>query len=298
MRLFFICTLFSLCIISLFFYRFAYGQDSISISAEHAIVINQDTGDILYEKNAYDEVEIASLTKVLTAIIALEQGDLDEYVSISERAIQATGSSIYLEKSEKITLEDLLYGLMLRSGNDAAIAIAEHVGGSVEGFTFLMNEKVKSLGLSGSHFTNPHGLDEPNHYATAYDLAKMMQYSMENEQFRKIAGTHAYHSASRTYQWNNKNRLLTERYAYCIAGKTGYTSNAGRTLVTSAKKDNQELVAVTFNAPDDWNDHEQLYEWAFAKETEEMIGSQTNKLSFYKRLIHTMSSVMRKIIYG
>lgn len=240
-----------------------YGQANISLSAEHAVVIDEQTGEIVFSKNAHEQTEIASLTKIMTAIVAIEHGDLSDEIVAKERAIHATGSSIYLQQDETMSLEDLLYGLMLRSGNDAAVAIAEHIGGSVEGFTLLMNEKVKLLGLESTTFKNPHGLDEVNHLSTAYDVAQMMRYSMKNDIFRKIAGAPYYQSEDRTYRWNNKNRLLTELYEYCIAGKTGFTKKAGRTLVTTAAKGNQSFIVVTLNAPDDWNDHIRLYEWAF-----------------------------------
>lgn len=276
MRPFYVCIIFSMVTSLILIHSLSVnGQTSIEISAQHAIMIDQHTGEIIYAKEANTQTEIASLTKILTAIVAIENGKLDDVVSVSERAIHTSGSSIYLQEQEKLRLEDLLYGLMLRSGNDAAVAIAEHIGGSVEGFTFLMNEKLKLLGLQQTHFSNPHGLDEAEHLSTAYDVAKIMQYSMENSIFREIAGAKSFQSEVRTYQWNNKNRLLTELYEHCIAGKTGFTKKAGRTLVTSAKKDNQELIVVTLNASDDWNDHARLYEWAFHMEEEKTVLGDT-----------------------
>ncbi len=235
----------------------------LSISAHHAVLLDQESSRILYEKNAHEKTSIASLTKVMTAIIAIEYGDLDDIVKTSNRAIYTSGSSIYLQKKEKMTLEDLLYGLMLRSGNDASVAIAEHIGGSVEGFVFLMNEKAAYLGLTNTHFENPHGLEEKNHYSSAYDVAKLMQYAMENDTFKKITGTKAYHSKNRSYQWNNKNKLLHIYDQYCIGGKTGFTKKAGRTLVSTAKKDGLQLIAVTLNSPNDWNEHISLYNDGF-----------------------------------
>src|SRR5699024_7368504 len=139
-----------------------------------ALLMDASTGRVLVEKNAHEQTRIASLTKIMTAIIAIEEGKLDDIVLASERAVHISGSSIYLQQNEKIRLEDLLYGLMLRSGNDAAVAIAEHIGGSMEGFVYLMNEKARLLGMVNTHFMNPHGLDEDGHYSTAYDLAKLM----------------------------------------------------------------------------------------------------------------------------
>jgi D-alanyl-D-alanine carboxypeptidase len=160
-------------------------------------------------------------------------------------------------------LEDLLYGLMLRSGNDAAIAIAEHVGGSVEGFVFLMNQTAASLGMTDTHFMNPHGLDEEEHYSTAYDMALLMRYAMGNKTFSKISGTTSYQAKTYDYPWRNKNKLLTMLYEPSTGGKTGFTKKAGRTLVTTAKKEKLSFIVVTLNAPDDWNDHMLLYEWGF-----------------------------------
>lgn len=239
--------------------------DQHNISARQAIVMDEETGRVLFEKNAYEKRPIASITKVMTAIIAIEYGDLSEEVTVSRRALQTEGSSIYLQENEKISLEDLLYGLMLRSGNDAALAIAEHIGGSVEGFTYLMNEKAAYIGMVDTRFKNPHGLDEEGHYSTAYDIALLMQYAMQNETFRKISGTKSYQAQNRTYKWFNKNKLLRHLYPYCTGGKTGYTKRAGRTLVTTAEKDGHSLIVVTFHAPNDWQDHIQLYDYYFSQ---------------------------------
>ncbi|MFB4475817.1 D-alanyl-D-alanine carboxypeptidase family protein, partial [Oceanobacillus caeni] len=201
--------------------------------------------------------------KIMTAIIAIESGKMKEKVTVSREAIYTEGSSIYLEQGEKMTLEDLVYGLMLRSGNDAAVAIAEHVGGSLEGFVYLMNEKAKWLGMENTHFDNPHGLDSDNHYSSAYDMAILTKYAMNNEKYKEISGTTSYKSDGRTYSWVNKNKLLTQYYEYCTGGKTGFTKKTGRTLVSTASKDGMDLIAVTLNAPDDWKDHMSLYEWGF-----------------------------------
>lgn len=233
------------------------------VSAEQAVLIDQASGTVLYEKNADNPQLIASITKIMTAIIAIEHGDLTDLVKISSEAVSAEGSSIYLIENEMISLADLLYGLMLRSGNDAAIAIAEHIGGSVEGFVFLMNEKADWLGLQQTSFANPHGLDEEDHYSTSKDIADLMRYAMENEIFAEINQTKTYLSEARDYHWHNKNKLLTNYYEYTIGGKTGYTKAAGRTLVTVAEKDHTQLIAVTINDPNDWFDHMRLYEWGF-----------------------------------
>lgn len=199
----------------------------------------------------------------MTAIIAIESGKMDEMATASRSAIYTEGSSIYLEQGEDMKLEDLVYGLMLRSGNDAAVTIAEHVGGSEEGFVYMMNEKAKWLGMTNTHFDNPHGLDSETHYSTAYDMAILTRYAMENKIFQEISGTETYMAESRSYSWKNKNRLLTQFYEYCTGGKTGYTKQTGRTLVTTAEKDGMKLIAVTLDAPDDWNDHISMFEWGY-----------------------------------
>ncbi|QHT46916.1 D-alanyl-D-alanine carboxypeptidase [Bacillus sp. SB49] len=240
-----------------------HAEANISVSAERAVLMDADSGRVLYEKNAYDPTLIASTTKILTAIIAIEAADIEEKVTVSKRAVYTEGSSIYLTEKEKIPLKDLIYGLMLRSGNDSAVAIAEHVGGSVEGFVQMMNEKALWLGMNDSHFENPHGLDGETHYSTAYDLALLMSYAMKNETFKEVTGSEMYRSKNRDYAWMNKNKLLTQYYDPTNGGKTGYTKKAGRTLVSSAEKDGMQLIAVTLQASDDWNDHERMYEWGF-----------------------------------
>lgn len=234
-----------------------------NVSANNAILMEQSSGRVLFEKKANEKQSIASITKVMTAIIAIESRKMDEKATTSRRAIYTEGSSIYLEQGEKMTVEDLVYGLMLRSGNDAAVAISEHIGGSVEGFVYLMNEKAKWIGMNNTHFDNPHGLESDNHYSTAYDMALLMRYAMENDYFKEITGTTTYQAKTRSYAWQNKNKLLTQYYDYCTGGKTGFTKKAGRTLLTSANKNKMNLIAVTLNAPDDWRDHMEMYEWGF-----------------------------------
>jgi serine-type D-Ala-D-Ala carboxypeptidase (penicillin-binding protein 5/6) len=244
-------------------------QASVSVSARSAILIEQGSGRVLFEKDAHKVSRIASITKIMTAILAIESGKMNGMVKVSDKAVRAEGSSIYLKPGEKIKLEDLVYGLMLRSGNDAAVAIAEYVGGSMEGFVFLMNEKAREIGMENTHFANPHGLDDhENHVSTAYDMALLTRYAMENDVYKKIAGTKVHRAPNPTESWDrvwkNKNRLLTELYDHSTGGKTGYTKRAKRTLVSTAGKDDFELIAVTLNAPDDWNDHIQMFETAFA----------------------------------
>jgi len=240
---------------------------SLGVSAASAVLIEQESGRILFEKDAHQKRRIASITKIMTAILAIESGKMDKYVTVSEKATHTEGSSVYLQPGEKIKLEDLVYGLMLRSGNDAAVAIAENVGGSLDGFVYLMNQKAREIGMLNTHFANPHGLDDhEDHYSTAYDMAILTRYAMENETYRKISGTKVHRAPNPTEEWErvwrNKNRLLT-KYKYTTGGKTGYTKRAKRTLVTTAEKGDMSLIAVTLNAGDDWNDHIAMYEAGF-----------------------------------
>jgi D-alanyl-D-alanine carboxypeptidase len=273
----------------------------LSISAQSAVLMDQSSGRILYEKNPHEVKRIASITKIMTAIVAIESGKLNDTVKVSKRAVGTEGSSLYLLPGEKIKLKDLVYGLMLRSGNDAAVAIAEHVGGSVEGFVFLMNQKAKEIGMKNTHFSNPHGLDDSDdHFSTAYDMALLTRYAMKNKTYRKIAGTKVYKVPDPRGNWDrvwkNKNKLLTEKYPYCTGGKTGYTKKAKRTLVSTAKKGDFDLIAVTLNDPKDWDDHIQMYEYAFKKYDPKVVLPKGNiqkvKNSFYKGRIYTKTEVV------
>ncbi|WP_051189123.1 D-alanyl-D-alanine carboxypeptidase family protein [Halalkalibacillus halophilus] len=252
----------------IFTFCFTYWTSPIvakpNVSAQSAVVIDLATNDILYGTNENESLPVASITKILTAIIAIEQNDLDEKVNISPEASRTVGSSIYTKPGDTYTLEDLIYGLLLRSGNDAALAIAEHVGGSGKGFAHLMNEKASWIGMENSSFQNPHGLDEEGHYSSAYDIALLTSYAMNTSStFREMFGTKKYLNPQSDYYWMNKNKLLLSNDQVCTGGKTGYTSVAGRTLVTTAKRDDKEIVVVTINAPNDWNDHRTLYEYGF-----------------------------------
>ena len=253
-------------------YVAAQGQElgNIQTGAKSAIMIEQSTGRILYEKDAHTKRRIASITKIMTAILAIESGKMDKTVTVTDAILKAEGSAIYLKVGEKIKLSDLVYGLMLRSGNDAAIAIAEYVGGSVEGFAALMNEKAAWIGMENSHFTNPHGLDDSDtHYSTAYDMALLTKYAMGNKKYQKISGTKIHRAPNPNEVWDrvwkNKNKLLTEKYKYCTGGKTGYTKKARRTLVTTASKDGLDLITVTIDDSTDWADHIALYEAGFSQ---------------------------------
>lgn len=241
-------------------------QSYLNVSAEGAVLIDVNSGRVIYEKNPDKQMRIASLTKIMTAIVAIEYGDLSSYVKTSDNAFGVEGSSIYLQNGEKILLGDILYGLMLRSGNDAAVAIAEHVGGSVEGFAYLMNEKAAYLGMTGTYFENPHGLDADNHYSTPRDMAILTSYALKNPTFKEIVSTKVktvpIENENWSRKWYNKNKLLY-RYEWADGVKTGYTKTAKRCLASSATKNGYQLVAITLNAPDDWNDHIRMFEYGF-----------------------------------
>lgn len=237
---------------------------AVGTSGKASIVICSDTNQVLYGENYHEKMGMASTTKIMTAIIALENGNTSDLVTVSQNAAGQEGSSIYLKAGEKIPLEDLLYGLMLNSGNDAAMAIAEHIEGSADAFTEKMNEKALELGLSDTHFENPSGLPDENHYSTAYDMAIIMSYAMKNEEFAKIAGTkeHSIKTPEAVTYLRNHNKLLWQ-YPYTTGGKTGYTKSCGRCFVSAAQKDGVNLVAVTLDAPSDWQDHKHLLDFGF-----------------------------------
>jgi serine-type D-Ala-D-Ala carboxypeptidase (penicillin-binding protein 5/6) len=218
------------------------------------VVIDATNGRTLIGSNEHEQLPIASLTKIWTAIVVLENSDLTEQVYVSQKAATMEGSSIYLKQGTYYSIDFLLHGLMMQSGNDAATALAEHVGGSVEGFVQLMNDKAELHGLSKTHFTNPTGLPDPNHLSSAYDTAKMLQIAMQNESFRQIASTKKFQEGA---FWRNKHRLLHEDVG-AVAGKTGYTKIAGRTLATFFEREQKAFVVVTLNEGNDWNVHKDL----------------------------------------
>ncbi len=238
-----------------------------AISAESYVVMDYDSGRVLLGKNSEKEKLIASTTKIMTAIIAIENGDLNSTRKVGEEVLKAYGSAIYLSLDEEITLKDLLYGLMLRSGNDAAIEIAYHVSGNMEKFVELMNKKAYELGMSNTKFLNNHGLEESDgsgNTSTAYDMAILMRYALKNDTFRSIIGTETYEAktSGKTYVWQNKNKLL-KMYEYNIGGKTGFTKKAKRTLVTASKKEDKTCIVVTLNDGNDFEDHKNLCEKVF-----------------------------------
>ncbi len=236
--------------------------DAPENAARAAILIHMDSGRVLYEKNADERMLPASTTKIMTALVALERCELSETVTISPSSCGAEGSSIYLRPGEECTAETLLYGMLLASGNDAALALAEHVSGSVEAFVALMNDRAAQLGLLDTHFSNPHGLDAPDHYTSASDLARVACAAMENERFARIVSTRERVFGERVFA--NHNKLLW-RYDGCTGIKTGYTKAAGRCLVSCAERDGLRLLCVTLSDPRDWADHAELLNWGFSE---------------------------------
>ena len=237
----------------------------ISTTAQSAILMDTDNNRIIYSKNIHEVSSVASISKIMTAVLAIESGKLDEEVKINSSINKAYGSAIYIKIGEKMKLRDLIYGLMLRSGNDAALAIADYVGGSVDNFVIMMNHKAKEIGMKNSKFNNPSGLDEDKaNYSTAYDMAILTSYAMKISDYRKIVKTKEYklETNKNNYIWHNKHKLL-RLYKYTTGGKTGYTKIAKRTLVTTASKDNTNLVAVTLNDGNDFKDHMDLFDYGF-----------------------------------
>ena len=235
---------------------------ALAISARKACVLDALSGRVLYDKQADAQSLIASTTKIMTALVVCEQCNVLDRMRIPKEAVGIEGSSMYLQEGEVLTVQELLYGMMLRSGNDAAVALAIYCGGTVEGFAEMMNDKARNLGLRNTHFVNPNGLDAPNHYSTAADLAKLAAYAMENPVFRMTVSAKSIRVGDRYL--TNHNKLLW-RVAGVDGVKTGYTKAAGRILVSSAVRDARRVVAVTIDAPDDWNDHTRFLEESFSR---------------------------------
>ena len=230
-------------------------------SAKSAILLDGQTGRVLYEKQPDTQGLIASTTKIMTALVVCEQVNVLDRVRIPKEAVGIEGSSMYLKEGEVLTVQDLLYGLMLHSGNDAAVALAIYCGGTVEGFAELMNDKAHRLGLENTHFVNPNGLDSPGHYSTARDMAVLSAYAMENPIFYKTVSTKTVTAGGRCLR--NHNKLL-----WMLEGadgvKTGFTKKAGRILVSSCTRNGRRLICVTMNDGNDWQDHKSLMESGFA----------------------------------
>lgn len=237
------------------------------ISAHSAILINADTGEVIYEKNAYEQRAMASTTKIMTALLTLEAGQLDRRFTVDSMAIRVEGTSMGLQEGDIVTRRALCYGMLLPSGNDAANAAAVSISGSLNAFADKMNRKAKEIGMTDTNFVTPSGLDADGHYSTAYDMAILTKYALKNAEFRKICGLS---SASLEYgnppykrTLYNSNKLL-QQYDGCVGVKTGFTDNARRCLVSAAERNGVTLIAVTLNAPDDWSDHAQMLNYGFS----------------------------------
>ena len=244
---------------------YSYNEKSenknLRVNARCAIALDKESHQVLYEQNAYEIVPMASTTKILTSLIAIEQDDLNVPVTISKKASSIRGSKVGYKENEVITLKELIFGLMFKSGNDAAIAIAEHIGGSVEGFAEIMNHYARGIGILDSHFESPHGLDSSQHYSSAYDLALLTCKGMDYDLFREVVGSKSISKDKYNFtrDYNNINKILWK-----IPGangvKTGYTGQAGKCLVSSVNNNNKDIIIVVLNCPDRWNVTKQIYE--------------------------------------
>ena len=235
---------------------------ALDVSAHSAILMDADTGRVLYEKNPEEESLIASTTKIMTALVVLEQGNPEDVVTVPEAAVGIEGSSMYLKAGEELTAEQLLYGMMLSSGNDAAVALALYMDDSIEDFAARMNEKARGLGLTHTSFANPNGLDSEGNYSTAYDLAKITQAALNTPGFTEIVSAKTIQCGG--HYLVNHNKLLWQ-YEGALGVKTGYTKKAGRILVGAAEQKGRRLISVTINAPNDWQDHKAMLDEGFSR---------------------------------
>ena len=256
-----------------------YAQDrSSDISARCAYAYIPEIDAVVFEKNADIRRPMASTTKIMTAVVVLENTELDDTVIVPREAVGIEGSSVYLRKNDEFTVQDLLYALLLQSANDAAAALAISVGGSIEGFAEMMNEKARELSLQDTHFTNPHGLDNEEHYTTAKDLARLSAYALSNQDFKNIVSTHKKTFSSldgecvRTVVNHNKMLLL---YEGATGVKTGFTKKSGRCLVSSAEKDGMTVIAVTLDAPSDWQDHRLLLDMSYSEYEKRVFANES-----------------------
>lgn len=248
---------------------YAFGEhreEGFSVSARSAVLYQPETDAFLFLKNADERLPMASTTKIMTALLALERCDMGERVEIDDSAIGTEGSSAYLKSGDILTMEELIYALLLQSANDAAVAIACHIGGDVEGFANLMNKKACELGLTATHFDNPHGLDGEEHYTTARELALIASAALKNEDFKEIVSTYkkSFHTEERSRTYVNHNKLL-HLYDGCIGVKTGFTKRSGRCLVGAAEKDGLTFISVTLDAPSDWRDHSVMLDYGYER---------------------------------
>lgn len=252
-------------------------ESSLNLSAECAVVINAYTGEVLYSKNADKRHSMASTTKIMTSLLAVESGRLQNEIVVSDDMLGVEGTSMGLRSGDSVSLDELLYGMMLSSGNDAANVVAYYLGGSPEGFSLMMNERARKIGMLNTNFVTPSGLDSDEHYSTAFDMALLGAEAVRNPKFLSVCSAESavltFGNPPQRRTVYNHNKLL-RYYDYALGIKTGFTKKSGRCLVSYAKKDSSELIAVTLNAPDDWNDHKKLLDYGFdALKTKEVIVS-------------------------
>lgn len=253
--------------LSMCVYIIPVSADEIVVSASAAAVINGDNGEVIYLKNADERLPMASTTKIMTALLLCEHGDFNREITVTKEMLAVEGSSMGLLPGDTVTLHDLLYGMLLASGNDAANVTAFVLGGSVQGFVNMMNEKALALGLQNTHFATPSGLDADDHYTTALELANLARYAMQNEDFAAAASSESavlnYGNPPYRRTLTNHNRLL-KYFDGAVGVKTGFTKKSGRCLVSAAKRDGKYVIAVTLHDPNDWSDHEQMLEHGFS----------------------------------
>lgn len=259
----------------------SFAESQLDISAKSAVVICAETGEVVYSKNMNECLSMASTTKIMTAVLALEYGADDNYMTVTHSMIAVEGTSMGLQDGDSVSLKTLVKGMLLASGNDAANAVANIIGGDIPTFVKMMNEKAKEIGMYSTSFGTPSGLDGTNHYSTAFDMALLGAYAIKNPEFRSIcsAESMAVYYGSPPYRrvLTNHNKLL-KMYDGAFGIKTGFTKKSGRCLVSAVEKDGKTLVAVTLNASDDWNDHIKMYDYAFERVSAVELSTQTDNI--------------------
>lgn len=270
----------TLLLVLILVFGFSCSVSAFADSSKASVVICADTGEILYEKNAHTRLPMASTTKIMTALLLCEYGNLDREITVTDQMVRVEGSSMGLLADDRVTLKGLLYGMMLSSGNDAANATAITVGGSIDRFVALMNKRAKELGLRDTNFETPSGLDSDNHYTTAYELALITRTALKNPDFLKAASSQTavlnYGNPPYLRYLTNHNRLL-KSYGDVIGVKTGFTKKSGRCLVSAARRDGKTVIAVTLNDKDDWADHRELLDLGLDSVTSEILSPKTDK---------------------
>ncbi|MBE6605968.1 MAG: D-alanyl-D-alanine carboxypeptidase [Ruminococcaceae bacterium] len=258
-----------------------YSLCALDTSAHSAVIIEAESGRVIYEKNSDTRMPMASTTKIMTALVALESADINEMVSVPLEAVGVEGSSVCLKAGESMSLEELLYAMLLESANDAAAAIAITVGGSIEDFAVMMNEKAMALGLVDTSFANPHGLDAENHYTTAHELALIAAKALENKDFAEMVSTykHRIPMDNGGYRYLMNHNKMLRLYDGAIGVKTGFTKKSGRCLVSAAERDGMRLICVTLSAPDDWRDHTAMLDYGF-ENYEKRVLAEDGELEF------------------